>query len=54
MALISVSVALSGHALRDRGYGATASLGLYGVPVYAPAFAGTKILLGDRGTRTTV
>jgi len=52
MALISVSVALSGHALRDRGHGATASL--YGVPVYAPAFAGTKILLGDRGTRTTV
>ena len=32
--------------LRDHGYGASASRGM---PVHVPAFAGTKLLLGDRG-----
>jgi len=41
-ALISVSLALSQtpvFTLRDHGYGASAS---HGVPVYVPAFAGTR------------
>jgi len=42
VALMSVSVALSRHklTLQNHGYGASAP---YGVPVYVPAFAGTKL-----------
>jgi len=42
---VSITHSQTQHMLRD--HGASASCG---VPVYVPAFARTKLLLGNRGT----